>query len=157
MVYDRVDMAHAGGRPTKYKREIHIAQLEALAAVNKTTLVEIAKGLGVTRSTISLWKDVHPEFSEALKAARDQVDDAVEHSLYERATGITLGSGDDMRILPPDTTAMIFWLKNRRSKEWRDRQEIEHSGSIEPVEDMTPEQRQALIASLLAKRNADGG
>ena len=142
-----------GGRPTKYKRDIHVAQVEALAAVNKTTLVEIAKGLGVDRSTVCLWRNVHPEFSDALKAARDQVDDAVEHSLYERAIGLTLGTGENIKYFPGDTTAMIFWLKNRRSREWRDRQEIEHSGSIEPVQDMTPEERRALIANLLEKRN----
>jgi hypothetical protein len=33
----------------------------------------------------------------------------------------------------PDTTAAIFWLKNRRREEWRDKQEVEHSGNVRVV------------------------
>jgi hypothetical protein len=29
-----------------------------------------------------------------------------------------------------DTTAQIFWLKNRKPKEWRDKQELEHTGEL---------------------------
>lgn len=52
----------------------------------------------------------------------------------------------------PDTTAQIFWLKNRKPVEWRDRQEIEHSGGLNnTVTELTLEERQKRIAELKAK------
>jgi hypothetical protein len=63
------------------------------------------------------WKQKYPEFRCALKAAKDAFDDRVERSLYERAVG--------WGNLPPDVTACIFWLKNRRKAQWRDVQNVE--------------------------------
>lgn len=40
---------------------------------------------------------------------------------------------DLMRQIPPDPTSVIFWLKNRQPKEWRDKTEQEHSGSVNTV------------------------
>ncbi|WP_144511579.1 transposase [Bacillus sp. FJAT-22090] len=48
----------------------------------------------------------------------------------------------------PDTTAQIFWLKNRRPDKWRDKQDVEHSGSMEinnPVKGLTTEELRKLI------------
>ena len=71
-------------------------------------------------------------------------DKDVERSLFQRANGYWHeetkvhfdqdGNPSEHKVrkyYPPDSTAMIFWLKNRKRKEWRDRQEIEHSGSVD--------------------------
>ncbi|MGE7024557.1 transposase [Solibacillus cecembensis] len=52
----------------------------------------------------------------------------------------------------PDVTAQIFWLKNRKPNDWRDKQQVEHSGEVtNTVVEMTPEERQNRIAELKAK------
>lgn len=42
-----------------------------------------------------------------------------------------------VKEIAPDVTAQIFWLKNRRPDKWRDKQEIEHSGTMHNQVDMT--------------------
>lgn len=125
---------HAGGRPSKYRSEM-IEQARKLATLGATDR-EMADFFEVSESTFYLWKLEHPELSEALKQSKEAADERVEHSLYRRALGY---SHDAVKIVqvggevvnapyvehyPPDTTAAIFWLKNRRPKEWRDRQEL---------------------------------
>ena len=87
-------------------------------------------------------KNNYPEFRQALKVSKDQADDRVERSLYERATGyerdeidIRVVNGEIVKtpirkFYPPDTTAAIFWLKNRKPAQWRDKQDIEHTGKV---------------------------
>jgi hypothetical protein len=94
----------------------------------------------VAVSTFYKWKNEHPEFSEAIKLAKVVADERVERSLYHRAVGYTFDGekvfqfqGQVVRAqtkehVPPDTTAMIFWLKNRRPKEWRDIRQHEVGG-----------------------------
>lgn len=69
---------------------------------------QIAHNMGITMSTLSEWKKKYTEISEALKQGKEVVDRLVENALYKKA-------------LAGDTTAMIFWLKNRKRLEWRDR------------------------------------
>lgn len=99
---------------------------------------EIAKRLGIATSTFYEYKLNYPEFSESLKRGKEVVDYEVEQSLLKRALGYTYveitrepDSEGVMRItkettktVAPDTTAQIFWLKNRKPVEWRDKQEI---------------------------------
>lgn len=155
------------GRPTIYRGKRTCTAVAKLAS-DGLTMAEIAKSMGVGLTTLKDWREIHPEFAAALKDGRDQTDDRVERSLYERAMGyshdavkVFFPSGakkpvyaDYVERYPPDPTSLIFWLKNRRPKDWRERQEIEHSGSVEPIANMTPEERRALIASLIAKRDA---
>ena len=109
---------------------------------------QIAGKMGVSLKTIANWKNEHEEFLHALKAGKEEPDDLVEKSLFERATGYTydsekivvlsMGQGlgsETERVpikehCPPDVTAQIFWLKNRRPDRWRDKQEVEHTGGI---------------------------
>lgn len=122
------------GRPTKYDEQLPM--LAAKLAKEGKTLAEIADFLDVAMSTVSLWKEKHKEFSEAIKAGNQLSDDEVERSLYKRANGYTRQierMGKDGREmcaeeLPPDPVSMIFWLKNRRPQKWRDKQEHEVSG-----------------------------
>jgi hypothetical protein len=126
------------GRPTAFKAE-YVEEARKLCLLGATD-VEMADFFGVAVSTFYLWKNKHPEFSEALKAGKEAADSRVERSLYHKAIGYTFESekvfqhqGDVVRApirehVPPDTTAAIFWLKNRRPEEWRDRVIAEHSG-----------------------------
>jgi len=126
------------GRKPSYSKEFP-KQATSLAKYGATDR-EIAQELGVSEATLHRWKHSHPEFCEALKVGKGQADARVVQSLYRRATGY---SYDAVKILqnngrpvivpyvehvPPDTTACIFWLKNRDRENWRDRQEMEHSG-----------------------------
>jgi hypothetical protein len=123
----------AGGRPSAFKPE-YVEQAKKLCELGATD-VEMADFFKVAVSTFYLWKNKQPEFSEALKAGKSAADERVERSLYHKAVGYTFESekvfqfqGQIIRAptrehVPPDTTAMIFWLKNRRADEWRDKTE----------------------------------
>lgn len=124
------------GRPSKYKPEYaeQAAKLCALGATDR----DVADFFKVAESTLNLWKIEHPEFSESLKVAKEVADKRVEQSLYRRALGYSHDSvhvsnyqGDVtltpiVEHYPPDTTAAIFWLKNRKPEEWRDVKAVEH-------------------------------
>ncbi len=128
------------GRPSKYKPEYceQAAKLCALGATDR----EVADFFKVTEQTINNWKTAFPEFFESLKLAKEEADKRVEKSLYRRALGY---SHDGVHIsnfqgaitktpivehYPPDTTACIFWLKNRKPEEWRDKTDHEHGGKV---------------------------
>jgi hypothetical protein len=121
------------GRPTSFKPEF-VEQARKLAALGATDR-EAAEFFEVAESTLHLWKHTHPEFSESLKVGKETADARVEQSLYRRALGY---SHDAVKMhtvdgavsitpyvehYPPDTTAAIFWLKNRKPAEWRDKTE----------------------------------
>jgi hypothetical protein len=78
---------------------------------------EIANELNIGPATLDRWKQKYPEFRCALKAGKEASDDRVERSLYQLAIG---WNGQ-----PPNATACIFWLKNRRKDRWRDVQNLE--------------------------------
>lgn len=125
------------GRPTKYKEE-YAEQAYKLCLLGHTD-EELAQFFEVHVSTIYQWKIDYPEFSDAIKNGKEFADVEVVRSLYKRATGMSLkkqvvkGEGAIVEVedeIPPDTTAMIFWLKNRQPKKWRDKQVTEHEGGI---------------------------
>lgn len=129
----------AGGRPSLYtpdfaKQAIKLCELGA-------TNVDLADAFEVTVRTIERWAVQHEEFCRALKTGKEAADDRVERSLYNRAVGYTFdsekiltlksagGEGVIERVkikehVPPDVTAQIFWLKNRRKDQWRDKHEV---------------------------------
>jgi DNA-binding XRE family transcriptional regulator len=104
------------GRPSKFDR-INLDQVRKLAERGWTD-AEMARFVGVTESTWNNWKKKHPEFLESLKEGKAVADGLVEWALFLRAIGFT---GPDGKHYPPDVTACIFWLKNRRPDQWRDR------------------------------------
>ena len=104
-----------GGRPPKYDEARMLPIVRAMAKLGATD-VELAQALRISISTIDLWARTHPKFLKALKPPKRVADDRVERSLYRRALGYQTATLD----LPPDTTACIFWLKNRRREAWRD-------------------------------------
>lgn len=112
---------------------------------------ELAEEFGVSVRTINRWKVAHPTFRQSIKDAKDIADERVKRSLYHKALGveyeemqaiklkkITYADGKKVseeefielvpikKFMPADTTAGIFWLKNRKRQEWQDVQKHEH-------------------------------
>lgn len=131
----------AGGRPSKYRKE-YAEQAKKLCAQLGATEADIAEFLGVATRTVERWKVEHAEFCRALKLGKKVADARVEQSLYRRAIGYSheaekifqhggaVVRAKTLEQYPPDTTACIFWLKNRDKANWRDKQDHEHSGSL---------------------------
>jgi hypothetical protein len=120
---------------------------------------DIARNLNVGVSTFSMYKNKYPELKEALEQEKDVADLKVESALFKRAVGYTYTETkekvcDDgsvertttVKEVVPDTTAQIFWLKNRRPDLWRDKQDIEHSGGIiQRYSELSDEELEELI------------
>lgn len=121
------------GRPTDYREE-YAEQARKLAELGATDQ-EVASFFAVDVRTIYRWKHDHDTFCQSLKVGKEVADDRVERSLYQKAIGY---EQEEVKIfmpaqaeapvyapfvakIAPDTTAAIFWLKNRRSQEWRDK------------------------------------
>jgi len=127
----------------KYKPE-YVERAAKLAYLGATDVI-LAAVFDVNPDTIRVWRKKHPEFREALRSKKALLDGKVARSLFERATGYTVttqqavkykkkGGGEGVKVIDvtktiePNTTAMIFWLKNRQPALWRDVQRVEHSG-----------------------------
>lgn len=141
------------GRPSSFQEE-YIVQTQKLCALGATD-EEIADFFDISRRTLSRWKTTYPEFVEALRRGKDAADDRVEDSLYHRALPREIEEEQAIKLkkviynkqgkraseeerveivkvrkfVPPDTTAMIFWLKNRRPDQWRDVHKHEHGAA----------------------------
>lgn len=127
--------------------------VEKLAELGLTDK-EIGYILGYSKRTIDRWKE-NEDFANLLKRAKSKADSEVVKSLYKRALGFEFDEETYEEILidgkptksvkvktvkkyiVPDTTAQIFWLKNRQPERWRDKQEFEHSGEIRTITDTT--------------------
>lgn len=126
------------GRPTEYRPE-YVERAKEMC-LRGATDVELADEFKVSVTTLYNWRAKYPEFLQALKAAKDVADERVERSLFERAVGYERDSvkifcqdGQIIQqtfreLVPPDPTSMIFWLKNRQPKLWRDKTEVEVPG-----------------------------
>lgn len=157
----------SAGRPSEYKPE-YAAVAKKLCELGATDS-DLAHAFEVSRSTIFTWRATHPDFLDACEVGKQAADDRVVRSLYERANGY---SYDSCKIflpkdapapvivpyvehVPPSDTAAIFWLKNRRPKEWRDRSQHELSGPdggpIKTEGGMTDREAGRLIARALLK------
>ena len=97
---------------------------------------QIAKNMGVAYSTFKDWKKRFPDLSAVLKRSKEVVDREVENALFESAKGFVYeeetvtNTGEVVTVKKyskPNVTAQIFWLKNRKRNEWRDKQEIEQT------------------------------
>lgn len=127
-------------RPSKYKEE-YAEQAYKLCLLGATDK-QLADFFQVDEVTINRWKESQPEFCKSLKRGKEEADAVIAHSLYHRAKGyehpedkIFNDDGQAMVVptikhYPPDTTACIFWLKNRQRDKWRDKVETEHSGEV---------------------------
>ena len=104
---------------------------------------QIAVNMGIGASTLALWKTKFESIAEALKKGKEVVDRQVENALLKLALGYTYEETTREPVLNPDTgkieltvtkvvtkqvipdtTAQIFWLKNRKPEAWRDKREV---------------------------------
>ena len=125
----------AGGRPSKYNGKYH-PQLVYYMALGGMIDTGIAKELNISVSTLNKWKKDYPEFSESLKRGKEDPDNKVIASLLKSALGyehpedkIFNQNGIPLVVptikhYPPNSTSIIFWLKNRLPENWRDKQEL---------------------------------
>ena len=136
------------GRPTLYDPD-KLILVEGWARDGLTN-EQIAEKLGIARSTLQEWQNEYSDFADALKKGKEVVDREVENALLKKTTGYTvelrkcfkvkrtdyaengkklreyeeLVTGIDEMHVPADTTAQIFWLKNRKPAEWRDKRDV---------------------------------
>lgn len=92
---------------------------------------QIYKNMGISRTTFYKWKSENSEFADLLKRGKEIADREVENALFKSATGFI---GPDNKYYPPNTTAQIFWLKNRKKDDWKDKREQDVSVST-PISD----------------------
>lgn len=128
---------------------------------------QIATNIGINVATLYDWKNKYPKISEALKEGKDAVDRQVENALLKSALGykydeVTKELRDDELVVTkvvhkevqPNATAQIFWLKNRKRAEWRDRVENAITGAdggAVKVETLTDADVDARIKELESK------
>jgi hypothetical protein len=151
------------GRPSTYSKT-YPKQAQKLCELGATD-EEIADFFEVDVRTIYRWKHIHSDFCQALKTGKEVCDERVERSLYQRAIGyeqeevkIFMPAGAENPVyapykakIAPDVTAAIFWLKNRRSQQWRDAKDINHKS-----EDGSMSPQPAAILSALERKHRDG-
>lgn len=129
---------------------------------------QISNNIGIHESTFYRWQSMYSDIREAIKKGKEVVDFEVENALLKRALGYEKektrtylkddGTGQKTKHVevtkehvPPDPTAMIFWLKNRKPNEWNERHNINHTGNINYRTDFSN------ITTDELKRIANGG
>lgn len=143
------------GRPSKYET-IDLLRVEELAKSGCVD-IEIARSIGISESTFYNYAKEFPEFLQSLKRGREVADAVVERAMFKRACGFTYEevtkeppvltlslkkgkkpaqpiTNDSLIVtkvvvkqVAPDTTAGIYWLKNRKPGSWQDKQKVEHT------------------------------
>ena len=102
----------AKGRYQKWLEPENLILLEGWARDGLTD-EQIAKNMGISSKTLYEWKNKYSEICKSLKKGKEVADYQVENALFTSA-------------LEGNTTAQIFWLKNRRPDKWRDKQKEEN-------------------------------
>lgn len=126
----------AKGKYQEWLEEDNLIKLEAWAR-NGLTDEQMANNIGINVATLYTWKKKYGEINEALKRGKEVVDIEVENSLLKAAKGyfvdeektyisevngvVTKRKEITKKYIAPNTTAQIFWLKNRKPIEWRDK------------------------------------
>lgn len=117
---------------------------------------QISHNMGIAYSTFRVWKDKYPAISAAQKKSKEIVDFEVENALLKRALGYSYTEVMDetsedgvkhretVKFIPPDTTAQIFWLKNRMKKHWKDK-------PVEDVQTAALETAMRALADIIGK------
>ena len=133
----------AKGKYQEWLEEDNLIKLEAWAR-NGLTDEQLANNIGINVATLYTWKKKYGEINDALKRGKEVVDIEVENSLLKAAKGyfvdeekqyisevngvVTKRKEITKKYIAPNTTAQIFWLKNRKPIEWRDKNIVELDG-----------------------------
>lgn len=154
------------GRPSDYKPEF--AAIARMLFARGATDVEVAEELGVDPRTLYRWRHVHSEFLEACRIGKEHADERVKTSFFKLATGYTYTEQQAVKVKdgpnsekvvvvevlreqPPNPAAAAKWLASR-TKEFRERQTIEHEGAI--ATSFNPDQLKGLTDEQLAAYTA---
>lgn len=117
---------------------------------------QISYNMGITVRTLYKWQKKNVQFKQALKVGKDTADRQVENALFKSALGYEYKEEvvtNDGRVVTvtkhqkANTTAQIFWLKNRKPEQWRDKRELSHDGEINNhinLQNMTDDDLKAL-------------
>lgn len=159
-----VSVGNDGGRPTDYKEEYN--DLAYKYCLLGATDAQLAEYFEVSIATIHNWKKEQPKFLDAIKKGKEQADIEIVDSLFNKAKGFTrkvektfklkttqngigstekLEKTEDEIYIPPDTTAIIFWLKNRQPDKWRDKTEVETTQGKIDLSKLTDEEKADLL------------
>ena len=149
----------AKGKYQKWLKESNLLKIQEWV-LQGCTNEDIAKLMDINVSTLYEWSNLYPEISNALKTTKDFVDIDIENSLYRKAMGHryktkkfikckeikyseetgkkiseteTPVAVEEEVFIPPDTLAIIFYLKNRKPKDWRDQKDINFGDGDENV------------------------
>ena len=156
----------AAGKYSDWLTEDGLLRIEGWARDGLTDKQIAENKIGISERTFSRWKDKYPSILSALKNGKRPVDTEVENATLNLAKGyyVTVkkpikvktkrqldGKGtieeerieyvDEQIYIPPNVTAQIFWLKNRKPGKWRDRQ-------IDPIKEADVEDLSALAELL---------
>jgi len=106
------------------------SKVESIAAMGGTN-EQIAAILGISPTSLKNIRRRQKTVDKAIRRGKDKADFRVVAALYHKATGYSFTDLKEKKIdVPGDTTAMIFWLKNRRPGEWKDRHEVKGAVSL---------------------------
>lgn len=163
----------AKGKYQEWLTEEGLLQLESWARDGLTD-EQIASNMGIGYSTLQTWKSKYQDIQDTLKRGKEVVDIQVENALLKRALGYSYDEvtrervldydqstgqvvGSHMKItktvkkeVQGDTTAQIFWLKNRRPEQWRDKRDVSVEGEIStnnPFKGLSTDELRKLIES----------
>lgn len=122
---------------------------------------QIARNMGISRKTLQEWCTKYGDISDTLKRGKEIIDLQVENALLKRALGYEYeelseeyksGTLTKKKVtkkqVVPDTTAQIFWLKNRRPDRWKDKQDVQVSGELK--------EEQTKLDDLIRQISGDG-
>ena len=169
---EKEDGDMAKGKYHKWITEEGLTKLEGWA-MDGLSDEQIATNMGINKATLYRWKDKYCNICDSLKRGKEVIDRQVENALLKRALGYNFEevthepeylidpiTGNRKRVMQPtkvvtkqvapDTTAQIFWLKNRKPTEWRDKKETEISGGLKvdnPFEGLTIDELRKLARS----------
>ena len=150
----------AKGRPTKYNPECNeqVYKLCLLGAIDD----DIANFFGIRKSTLTNWKNRHPDFMASIKRGKADADAVIAKALFHRAKGYShpeekimvvdheIRRVETVKHYPPDPVSMIFWLKNRQPALWRDRTEQTNTiqiQKVDPLDELTVDELRKLAGA----------
>lgn len=128
---------------SKYETDVkpRLVEIEAWKRDGLTD-EQICKNLGIVKDTFYKYKEKYTDFSDALKKGKEVADIEVENALFKRAIGYTYKEvtkevkdidgkkstfiKEVTKVVHGDVAAQIFWLKNRKSNNWKDKRENEN-------------------------------
>lgn len=136
----------AKGRYERWRTKEGLLLIEGWARDGMTD-DQVAHNMGITRKTLYVWCEKYSDICNALKKGKEVADREVESALYRRAIGYRVKkqvrelqlnrktgkremvvTKETEEEVAPDVTAAIFWLKNRKPEEWRDKRDVNIGG-----------------------------